>query len=138
MSSSAALKSEHHPVLAVMFTVIAFSYLRQLRDPSSVANRIRAPMNNFGGYGPSHYNPPYNASVPNYAPPYGAPPGQWQPYPAYAPPAGPPPGHMDGYEADGKPPGYSGADGKAGAGYGLDRKDDDPFSDQTNPSGSRM
>lgn len=138
-------------VLAIFFTVIAWSYYRQVLDPNSVANRARAPINNAGNFNNnSHYTPPYNASVPNlgygynmpYAggPPPGAP-GYGQPYgayPAYAPPAGPPPGQT-GFDADdAKPPGYTGADGKAGGGYTEDKKEDEnPFSDFSSESNRR-
>ena len=116
-------------VLAVFFSILAFSYWRQLLDPTSPANASRAPSAQVraGGY-PSHYTPAYdnnyggynNSSVPNL--PY-------QPYSAnrgygfserddpFAPP----------YEADGKPPGYIGA-GTAGDFKGED-KGSDPFAD---------
>lgn len=128
--------SQVRTVLAGLFTMISFAYYRQALDPTSPANFVRTPANRFDT--PSHYNPPYNASVPNlgyeYNMPYagGPAPGQqgYQPYPAYAPPAGPPPQHDD---YDGKPPGYVGGDGKAGATYGAE-KADDPFADFDGPS----
>ncbi|KAG6811444.1 hypothetical protein H0H92_007361 [Tricholoma furcatifolium] len=110
--------------LAFFFTVLAFAYYRQLLDPTSVANSSRAPSNQArlnGGF-PTHYNPPYDASVPNLPYTYSA-------HPTYGPPAGPPPGHEEHDETfvppyDGKPPGYTGGDTK---GYDVDGKD--PFSD---------
>lgn len=111
---------------------MAFGYYRQVLDPSSAANVPRAPRNNVGAF-PSHYNQPYNVSVPNlgygYNMPYaGGPPPDQQPYQAYAPPAGPPPNHDD-YEEYNKPPGYTGADGKAGANYMGDKEKENPFAD---------
>jgi len=114
-------------ILAGLFTMIAFAYYRQVLDPSSPANASRVPPSRFGA--PSHYNPPYNASVPNlgygYNTPYAGGPSPehgYQAYPSYAPPSGPPPTH-EGY--DGKPPDYLGG---AGPGYGAE-KADDPFAD---------
>jgi len=112
-------------VLAALFTAIAFSYLRQIMDPSSPANSSRAPFNQdrFGNF-PNHYNPPYNAGASSYG--------------GYAPPAGPPPGMHDPERDDpfvappydGKPPGYTGGD----RGFDVDTKDTkDPFAD--GPSG---
>jgi len=110
-------------LLGVMFSAIAFAYYRQMQDPTSVANAFRAPSNQMRGGNayPQHYNPPYNASVPNLG--YGTGPA------AYAPPAGPPPQFGAGYSNDdlGKPPGYEG-----GSSFGHDMKDDskeDPFAD---------
>ncbi|KAG6840160.1 hypothetical protein C0991_008507 [Blastosporella zonata] len=106
-------------VLGFLFTMIAFAYYRQLLDPTSAANASREPSHQerrAGGF-PTHYNPPYNASVPNL--PYHA---------QYAPPAGPPPGHEQDETFvppyDGKPPGYTGGDVK-----GYDADDKDPFAD---------
>lgn len=119
--------------MACLFTSMAFAYYRQLLDPTSAANASRAPSNQarMGAY-PSHYTPPYNASVPNLPYGYGnhnSGPYTGQPYqPQYGAPAGPPPGHDDPFAPpyEGKPPGYSG-DGK---GYGQDDKDGkNPFSD---------
>ncbi|KAF7316244.1 DBR1 domain-containing protein [Mycena indigotica] len=73
------------------FSALGWAYYRQVLDPTSVVNSLRAPSNQFNGQFngayPSHYNPPYNPSVPNlgYAAPYA------NPNPVYAPPAGPPP-----------------------------------------------
>lgn len=111
-------------ILAGMFNALAFAYYRQALDPSSVANAMRAPSNQVRASAfPAHYNPPYNASVPNlgygYNMPYAG--GPFQSAPAYAPPPGPPP-HMD----DGKLPGYVGGDGK---GAFAAEKDDNPFAD---------
>ncbi|TFK68156.1 hypothetical protein BDN72DRAFT_911745 [Pluteus cervinus] len=101
-------------VLGGLFSAVAFSYLRQVLDPSSVAN-IRPPVR-VGAY-PSHYNPPYNGPGNyGYNGPYDG--GAYQP--SYAPPAGPPPGHDDG-----KLPAYMGGDGSVA--YTKDNKD--PFSD---------
>ena len=126
---SFALSSVSHvktpTVLAVFFSVIAFSYWRQLLDPRSSANASRAPSAQVrsGGF-PSHYTPAYNnnydLSVPNL------------PYQTYAEnqgygfserddPFAPP------YDADGKPPGYVGS-GTAGDFKG-DGKSSDPFAD---------
>jgi len=114
-------------VLAVLFTALAFSYYRQVLDPSSPANASRAPSNQarVGAY-PSHYNPPYNASVPNLPYGYNSGPYTGQPYYSnqsrYAPPAGPPPGHDDPFAP---PPGYTGN----GKDYGDDKDSKDPFSE---------
>ncbi|KAJ7201064.1 hypothetical protein GGX14DRAFT_658911 [Mycena pura] len=97
------------------FSVLAWGYYRQVLDPTSVANFVRPSRSGY----PSHYNPPYNASVPNL--PYNAPYGD--PNPRYAPPPGPPPARDVG--ADGKPPGYI-SDGAPG--YGLNDKEN-PFAD---------
>ncbi|KAG6856187.1 hypothetical protein H0H87_006782 [Tephrocybe sp. NHM501043] len=118
-------------VLGFLFTMLAFAYYRQLLDPSSAANATRAPSHLArmeGGF-PTHYNPPYDTSVPNL--PYA-----YSTHPQYAPPAGPPPGahgqdetFVPPYDRDGKPPGYTGGDVK---GYDADGKD--PFSDFDGPS----
>jgi len=82
-------------VLAAFFCVIAFSYLRQVLDPSHPANVIRGPAPNRMDNFPSHYNPPYNPAFNN--------------YPSYPAPAGPPPNQStDAFVPpyDGKPPGY--------------------------------
>lgn len=134
----------HSPasVLGLLFSVIAFSYYRQLLDPTSPANTSRAPSNQarMGAF-PSHYNPPYNASVPNLPYGYNAGPYTGQPYSGapyqhqqYAPPAGPPPDHDDPFAPpyDGKPPGYIGRDGKGFENDGKDNKD--PFADFDGPS----
>lgn len=112
-------------VCAVFFAAIAFSYYRQVLDPSSPANASRAPQARAGNF-PSHYNPPYDANA--YGAPYGG-----QPYfgqPRYAPPPGPPPRGDDPFVPpyEGKPPGYLGGDTK---GYGSDDDSkDDPFADE--------
>ncbi|PPQ68087.1 hypothetical protein CVT25_014250 [Psilocybe cyanescens] len=88
-------------VIAGFFTVVVFSYLRQVLDPSHPGNVLREPASHRMGNFPSHYNPPYN--------PGGGAPGY---YPAYPAPAGPPPNHNNSdafvppYENDNKPPGY--------------------------------
>ena len=114
--------------MAVFFSVIAFSYWRQLLDPTSPANASRAPSAQVraGGF-PSHYTPAYNnnyagynSSVPNLPyQPYGA--NQGYEFRERDDPFAPP------YEADGKPPGYVG-DGTAGD-YKGESKHDDPFAD---------
>jgi len=116
-------------VIAILFALIPFSYYRQLLDPSSAANAFRAPSSQVRGDYP-HYNPPYNASVPNLPYAYNA-------RPQYAPPPGPPPGHDESfippYDAN-KPPGYSGDDN----GYGDDSKDGkNPFADYDDGPGLR-
>lgn len=122
--SSYRAVNSNAPVLAAFFSAIAFGYYRQVLDPTSPANATRAPssqvrMDAF----PSHYNPPYNASVPNLG--Y----NDYSSQPRYAPPAGAPPGHEhdDSFVPpyDGKPPGYA-YDGKHD--YGMD-DNKDPFSD---------
>lgn len=95
------------------FSVLAWGYYRQVLDPTSVANFMR-PSTQGRGY-PSHYNPPYNASVPNLS--YNAPYANQNPM--YAPPPGPPPA------ADGNPLGYTGEGAPA---YGLNDKEN-PFAD---------
>jgi len=76
--------------LGIFFSIIAFSFYRQMLDPSSPGNVIRD-TRRPAAY-PSHYNPPFG--TPGYNPGY-------YNYPA---PAGPPPLP----EYDGKPPGYTG------------------------------
>jgi len=71
--------------IAIVFSIIAFSYLRQSLDPSSPANAMRDPQHS--GVSPAHYYPPYGASG------YNAAYGQGYNYPA---PAGPPPGPYPG------------------------------------------
>ncbi|KAL1679326.1 hypothetical protein EV122DRAFT_289695 [Schizophyllum commune] len=131
--------------LALLFSMIAFAFYRQLLDPASPANASRAPSNEFRSGNAAHYAPPYNASVPGLGYGYGQP-AYGQPaygQPMYAPPAGPPPGflgpdkgfggaaeHDDPFE----PPKYSGegrrsADAKDGEwDYGV-RDAKDPFAD---------
>lgn len=104
--------------------MIAFSYYRQLLDPTSPANALRAPSNQVRmGAFPAHYTPPYN--------PHGAPPpGPGYPYPVsgqyahedYVPP----------YGDDGKPPGYGA--GAGGPAYAEKGARDDPFADNDGPS----
>jgi hypothetical protein len=104
--------------LAALMAAVAFSYQRQLLDPTSPANHARAPSADarVGGY-PSHYNPPYDAGYAGYTS-YGAPPN-------YRPPPGPPP-RDDPFNPpyNGKPPGYVGGDGNIG--YSTDDKGDGP------------
>ncbi|OAX37905.1 hypothetical protein K503DRAFT_742079 [Rhizopogon vinicolor AM-OR11-026] len=101
-------------VLALLFTSVAFAYYRQIIDPSSPANALRAPSNQVRmDMFPPNYNPPYD---PGYQP-------------SYAPPTGPPP-------TDSKPPEYSYAGGDyLGREFDKDdKKEDDPFSDYEGPS----
>jgi len=98
-------------IAGAFFTAVSFAYYRQSLDPTSPANASRTPSGRTGEY-PSHYNPPYDAPAPTYAPPPGPP---------------PPPGAGD----DAKPPGYG-----FGAGPDYDaqgkfkrEKEDDPFAD---------
>jgi len=104
--------------LAGLFSVIAFSYYRQMLDPSSVANSSRVPAERFGV--PSHYNPPYynSASVPNLGYDYRSHEQQ------FAPPPGPPPQREEGYD---KPPEYLGGN------MPLSEDKDDPFADFDRP-----
>jgi hypothetical protein len=119
---------------ALFATALAFAYVHQLRDPTSVVNASRAPANQarsgpaaYGpGYGQQHYQPPY-AAVPVSNLSYAAGP--------YAPPAGPPPGaygnssaDVGGYDVD--------VDGAKKPGYGGD-KGDDPFADFESRSHAR-
>ncbi|KAJ7130330.1 hypothetical protein C8R44DRAFT_978441 [Mycena epipterygia] len=115
--------------LAASFSVVTWGYYRQVLDPTSVANFVRpVRTNNF----PSHYNPPYNASVPNlgygYNAPYaGAPYAGAPPFAGrqmYAPPPGAPPPR--GAPEENKPQGYLGGEGAMG--YGVDDKEN-PFAD---------
>ncbi|GLB39623.1 hypothetical protein LshimejAT787_0701330 [Lyophyllum shimeji] len=110
-------------VLGILFTLLTFAYYRQLLDPASPANASRAPSNQarMAGAFPTHYNPPYDASIPDLSYNY----GPYSAQPQYAPPAGPPPGHMPPVD-DGKPPGYTGGP----AGFDGDAKDGkNPFAD---------
>lgn len=111
-------------VLAAFFSAVAFGYYRQVLDPTSPVNSSRAPDSQVRtGAFPSHYNPPYNASVPTLG--YNDYPSQ----PRYAAPTGPPPNqeHDDSFVPpyEGKPPGYA-YDGKAD--YGM-QDNKDPFGD---------
>ncbi|KAF7319545.1 DBR1 domain-containing protein [Mycena chlorophos] len=98
------------------FSVMAWSYYRQVLDPTSVVNSSRAPANAYAmGY---YNNRPYDASmsVPNlgYAAPYA------NPNPIYGPPPGPPPPRDGGKPAD-------------MPGYGADDKEN-PFADFDEPA----
>ena len=122
-------------VLAALWTSIAFSYYRQVLDPTSAANVSRVPAPQQWA---AHYNPPYDGGN-SYGQPYygqqgygqpgwgqqgyGAPPGP-PPQQHFTPPPGPPPD-----AAANKLPDYVGADGNAGAMYNHDKKPDDPFAD---------
>jgi len=110
-------------MLGGFFSLLAIAYYRQCLDPTSAVNAFRAPSNQMrnGNMYPEHYNPPYNASVPNLG--YGSGPS------AYAPPPGPPPqfGSEDSTEDLGKPPGYEG--GNYGAKFGGADSKENPFTD---------
>ncbi|PFH50824.1 hypothetical protein AMATHDRAFT_60266 [Amanita thiersii Skay4041] len=125
-------------LVSIMFTVVAFSYLHQLMDPTSAANAGRAPSSQarINGY-PSYYNPPYN--MPYNGPYDGQHHGYQTGYPQYAPPPGPPPNVTrdepftppkdSDWDKDGRPPSYVGD----GLGYGAGLKNDDkndPFSER--------
>lgn len=76
--------------MSLLFASIAFSYYRQMLDPSSIVNTSRA----RGGAQPQHYNPPYAAGPGPYGftsagAGYGA--GYAAGAGGYAPPPGPPP-----------------------------------------------
>jgi len=107
-------------LLAVLFSAIAFSYVRQLLDPTSVANAVRAPAFPRNGDYPSHYNPPYNANYGQYNPPTYGQPSYGYGNDAFVPP----------YEAK---PGYGPPVDKAG--YSEESKN--PFED-SHTSGSRV
>lgn len=109
-------------VLAIFFSILAFSYWRQLLDPTSSANAARAPSAQVrtGGF-PSHYTPAYNTNYPDYVSsvpnlPY-QPYDQRYGYTEHDDPFAPP------YEVDGKPPGYTGA-GTAGDFKGENKSTD--------------
>lgn len=110
-------------LLGVLFSLIAIAYYRQLVDPTSAANAFRAPSNQMrGDMYPEHYNPPYDAAVPNLG--YGTGPM------AYGPPPGPPPRPIADYDAAdlSMPPGYEG--GEYGSKFGGTNKDsENPFTD---------
>ncbi|KAF7329686.1 DBR1 domain-containing protein [Mycena kentingensis (nom. inval.)] len=103
------------------FSALAWAYYRQVLDPTSVINNLRAPSHQYQTYpAPTHYNPAYGAPMPNlgYNAPYGGPPG------GFAPPPGPPPTNRDLGSDASKPPGYAGGQ----PGYGQDDKEN-PFAD---------
>ncbi|KAG7096015.1 hypothetical protein E1B28_006698 [Marasmius oreades] len=116
--------------LSGLWTSIAFSYYRQVLDPTSPANVSRVPAPQDWA---SHYNPPYSG-------PYGGRPyyGQ-QPYgpPQYVPPPGPPQQQYGPPPGPPPPPGYAGGDGVAGGAYKkqLEEKDN-PFADFDQPAHS--
>lgn len=75
--------------IGCLFTSVAFSYYRQVLDPSSPANYRRTQA--VVALGPTYYNAaPYNASLPNLG--YGNGPAAGR---QYAPPAGPPPANKE-------------------------------------------
>lgn len=120
-------------VVGLLFSSIAFSYYRQLLDPTSPANATRAPSNRYQGGTftlaqgrvPDHYQPPYNAPDLPYnsgAPVGGAMPGAGSTG-IYAPPPGKPPGYSD-------PEGYAAGINDGKDAYGASKvHDDDPFAD---------
>jgi hypothetical protein len=132
-------------VLGTLFSLIAFSYYRQLLDPTSPANAMRAPSNQARtGFGfPQRYNPPYNGGMDGMG---GQGYGGSYPYPVsgqYAPPPGPPPtkGGDDAFvppydheqDRDGKLPGYD-IGSKTPSYMEGDIKGGDPFADFDGPS----
>lgn len=95
--------------VSILFLLFVFAYLRQLRDPSSVANRESGRRDAY----PARYNPPYNPTY-QYPPPDGPPPViRADNHDAFVAP--PYPG------ADTKPPGYDGGDFKGH--FGDDKND---------------
>jgi hypothetical protein len=109
--------------LTLMFSVTTYAWHRQLLDPTSAANVVRAPIRGPASAFPSHYNPAYNASVPSLGYQYGPSYGQQ----TYAPPPGPPPAKNG---ADSKPPGY----GAPTYGYEIDdNAKENPFADFDEP-----
>lgn len=117
-----SLTNKSQIVLAIFFSILAFSYWRQLLDPTSSANAARAPSAQVrtGGF-PSHYTPAYNTNYPDYVSsvpnlPY-QPYDQRYGYTEHDDPFAPP------YEVDGKPPGYTGA-GTAGDFKGENKSTD--------------
>ncbi|EJD01846.1 uncharacterized protein FOMMEDRAFT_20621 [Fomitiporia mediterranea MF3/22] len=119
-------------ILSLLFASIAFSYYRQMLDPSSIVNVSR-------NAAPQHYNPPYAAGA------YGYNNGPYGGFGAsgYGPPPGPPPAQSQAYVPQYDPAklpdyeqgGYTGTTG--------DRKGDDdlkggadPFSDFEHRKGS--
>lgn len=98
--------------IATVFTLFVFAYLRQLSDPTSIANVQREPVR-MNAY-PARYNPPYNPSYNQYQAPNGPPPVMSSD--AFVPP----------YEgSEGRPPNYEGGNYRGGF---ADHKDD-PFWD---------
>lgn len=112
-------------VCSLLFASVAFSYYRQMLDPTSPANASRAPSAQArAGLYPEHYNPPYAGdggfgagAVGQYAPPPGPPPAASST--AYVPEYDPV--KLPEYESKG---GYT-------AGAHGDDKDGDPFADFT-------
>jgi len=87
--------------LAVFFSLVALSFLRQVLDPSSAANVVRGPRQRGPNPNyPSHYNGPYHPQTDYNSFPYPGPNGFRND--AFVPP----------YDADGKPPGYVRGDDK--------------------------
>ena len=77
-------------ILSLLFAAIAFSYYRQMLDPTSPVNAARAPsaQARAAGLYPEHYNPPYVPESDYYGNARGPGTGTGR----YAPPPGPPPG----------------------------------------------
>jgi len=142
-------------IINVFKVLTAIAYYRQSADPTSIANasRIRTPAGN-AAY-PSHYNPPYNAPVPNLGYNYPTNSGG-----GYAPPPGPPPGAKgleEGRDEGFRAPAYDDDEDKdwkdhhdaPGYGHGLGLNDDkksktgsgdneNPFEDFDGPVGERF
>ena len=73
-------------ILSLLFASVAFSYYRQMLDPTSPANASRAPSAQArAAMYPDHYNPPYAGEYGVYGRGGAGAVGQ------YAPPPGPPP-----------------------------------------------
>ena len=105
--------------LAAFFLFIIFGYYKQLLDPSSAANTVRA-QNQYplGAYPQQPYSGGYGYN-PNFPPPQGPPPGQGFDQP-FVPP----------YDSA-KLPAYDGNGPK----YGDAKDDDDPFGDHRDNAG---
>lgn len=109
-------------ILAFLFASVAYSYYRQLLDPTSVANMERRPNAATHAVPPAHYAPPYAGG---YGGQYGGGYGGYEGYGQgpYAPPRGPPP--MPVYDGA-KLPEY---DGNGIGGPEKERDLKDPFGD---------
>jgi len=118
-------------VLTLLVSITTYAWYRQLLDPTSAANVVRAPIRGPASAAPfpSHYNQAYNASVPSLGYQYGPTYGQ---QPAYAPPPGPPPA-MGG--ADAKAPEYTSKPSYGGYDYNIDdNAKENPFADFDEPT----
>jgi len=118
-------------VCSLLFASVAFSYYRQMLDPTSPANASRAPSAQArAAMYPEHYSPPYAGDGGFGA--YGR--GGAGAVGQYAPPPGPPPAasstaYVPEYDPV-KLPEYDSKDGYAAGAHGDD-KDGDPFADFT-------